>query len=52
MLQFSNLKILNKHYQYLQKKLNNDAIFLVGGCVRDLLLGIKSDPKDIDLTLA
>ena len=26
--------------------------FLVGGCVRDVLLGLTNDPKDIDLTLA
>jgi tRNA nucleotidyltransferase/poly(A) polymerase len=52
MLYFDKLEILDKHQAYLQKKLQNDNIFLVGGCIRDLLLGINDDPKDIDLTMA
>lgn len=52
MLQFQNLSLLDKHQKYLSKKLASDDFFLVGGCIRDLLLGINENPKDIDLTMA
>jgi len=52
MLYFSKLQALHKHIIFLQKKLKQDYVFLVGGCVRDLLLGITDEPTDIDVTLA
>jgi len=52
MLYFKNLSILDKHQSYLQKKLKNENFFLVGGCIRDLLLGTDTNPKDIDLAMA
>jgi tRNA nucleotidyltransferase/poly(A) polymerase len=53
MLHFDHLDILDKHINFLRSKIKTkQAIFLVGGCVRDLLLGIEKAPSDIDLTLA
>jgi len=52
MLHFSWLSPLLKHSEYLASKLGNVNFFLVGGCVRDILLWLTNDPKDIDLTLA
>lgn len=52
MINFQNLFVLDKHHQFLSKKLKNEHVFLVGGCVRDLLLGTNLDPKDIDLAMA
>ncbi len=49
MLNFENLKNLKKHIKYLQNKLNKNDVFLVGGCIRDILLNIEKDPKDIDI---
>jgi tRNA nucleotidyltransferase/poly(A) polymerase len=67
MLHFKNLSKLDTHLDYLTKKMlapSPDAgksqtcpaicgnLFLVGGCIRDLLLDIEENPTDIDLTLA
>ena len=43
-------KILQTHLHYLNKKCNNNHLFLVGGCVRDILLGTNFNPHDIDVT--
>lgn len=51
-LHFENLPILDSHIKYLSKKINSDNIFLVGWCIRDILLGITKDPQDIDITMA
>ena len=51
MLHFENLSKLETHLTYLNKKMDNQNLFLVGGCIRDLLLDIEEDPTDIDLTL-
>ena len=50
MLNFSALKHLDYHQQFLQKRTQNSDIFLVWWCVRDLLLWISKDPLDIDFT--
>jgi tRNA nucleotidyltransferase/poly(A) polymerase len=54
MLSFATLSTLDKHLQWMQKRLskNKSAVFLVGGCVRDLLLGVDTQPLDIDITMA
>jgi tRNA nucleotidyltransferase/poly(A) polymerase len=60
MLHFQNLSKLDTHLNFLNKKMlapsldagNNQNLFLVGGCIRDLLLDIEENPTDIDLTLA
>lgn len=52
MLHFENLKTLDIHLDYLNTKIKNQDLFLVGGCIRDLLLDIEDNPTDIDLTLA
>ena len=52
MIHFENLKKLDTHIAYLTKKIKNQNLFLVGGCIRDLLLDIEENPTDIDLTLA
>lgn len=51
MLNFKRLIVLHKHIQYLQKKVGVKDLFLVWGCVRDLLLGLVNDPTDIDVTM-
>ena len=50
MLNFSLLKHLDYHQQFLQKRVQISDIFLVWGCIRDLLLWISKDPLDIDFT--
>lgn len=52
MLNFDKLNILDKHVEYLKKKLKNQNVFLVGWCIRDLLLWITDEPNDVDVTLA
>jgi len=59
MLHFENLSKLDTHLNYLSKKIKNQTcpaicgnLFLVGWCIRDLLLDIEENPTDIDLTLA
>lgn len=53
MLFFDYLKNLDPHISILQKRIKDKhTLFLVGGCVRDPLLGIEKNPKDIDLTMA
>ncbi len=49
---FQALKSLAKHHHFLSKKLQHSDFFLVGGCVRDLVLGLTKAPKDIDISLA
>lgn len=58
MLHFENLSKLDAHLALLTKKIRvpssagkNQNLFLVGGCIRDLLLDIEENPTDIDLTL-
>ena len=53
MLFFDHLDILDKHISFLGKKIKTDGnLFLVGGCIRDLLLWTNSSPTDIDFTMA
>ncbi len=52
MIQFNKLAILHEHHTFLKELLAQEDIFLVGGCVRDLLLWITQDPKDIDITMS
>lgn len=53
MLAFHTISKLDTHLQFLAKRIKNQtSLFLVGGCVRDILLNIEKQPTDIDLTLA
>lgn len=52
MLHFDRLQTLADHTVFMQKKIKHEDIFLVGGCIRDLLLGTVENPLDIDLALA
>lgn len=53
MLHFDNLSILDTHIAFLQKKIKKqNTVFLVGGCIRDLLLWTNNSPIDIDFTMA
>jgi len=36
----------------MQDRLQRSDIFLVGGCVRDILLGVNMEPNDLDVTLS
>lgn len=49
-INFQNLDNLQKHIISLQKQTNKEDIFLVWWCIRDLLLWLDKDPKDIDVT--
>ncbi len=51
MLTLKNLWYLKQHNTYLSWILDTQEIFLVGGCIRDLLLNITQDPKDVDFTM-
>ncbi|MFA6255631.1 MAG: hypothetical protein WC606_00470, partial [Candidatus Absconditabacterales bacterium] len=53
MLHFDKFSVLDTHIHFLQKKIKNqNTLFLVGGCIRDLLLGMENSPIDIDFTIA
>jgi len=53
MLHFNNLSVLDTHIKFLHKKIKTqNTLFLVGGCIRDLLLWIETSPTDIDFTMA
>ncbi len=51
MLHLELLANLDQHQQFLQERTKKSDLFLVWGCVRDLLLGITDDPLDIDFTM-
>ncbi len=50
MLNFENLKNLQKHITYLQEIIQKEDIFIVWWSIRDILLWFEKDPKDIDIT--
>ena len=50
MLNLSLLKRLDYHQNFLQKRVQISDVFLVGWCIRDLLLWISKEPLDIDFT--
>ncbi len=52
MFAFDRISIFHIHQQYLHEILGRESVFFVGGCVRDVLLGITEKPADIDLTMA
>ncbi len=52
MLNFDWLKILDKHINFLQDKCQNTNLFLVGWCIRDILLDIEKNLTDVDFTMA
>ena len=53
MLYFDKLSTLDTHIAFLQKKIKKqNTVFLVGGCIRDLLLWTNNSPIDVDFTMA
>jgi len=52
MLNFDSFKKLDRHQRFLQKKCKTDDIFLVGWSIRDMILNLSNDPKDVDFTMA
>ncbi len=52
MLHLEKLNQLDNHVAYVQQKLQRKDVFLVGWCVRDILLGIDKTIVDLDVTLA
>ena len=52
MLNFDGLKILDEHINFLQDKCNTEDHFLVGWCIRDILLDIEKNLTDVDFTMA
>lgn len=52
MLNFSKLKLLARHKKNLDHYLHRGDSFLVGGAIRDLILGVEQNPQDIDATIA
>lgn len=51
-LYFSNLYKLHEHIDFLEQSCWLKDFFVVGGVVRDLLLGHKKDIDDVDLTMS
>ncbi len=47
-----NLHNLDKYLQFVKKLSWKKSVFLVWGCIRDILLWIKKEPEDIDVTWA
>lgn len=43
---------LFKHHDFLTDHIGHENHFIVGGALRDILLGLSTDPTDIDVTLA
>ena len=52
MLNFDGLKILDEHIKFLQDKCSTGNLFLVGWCIRDILLDIEKNLTDVDFTMA
>ena len=52
MLNFDGLKILDEHIKFLQDKCSTGNLFLVGWCIRDILLDIEKKLTDVDFTMA
>ena len=52
MLNFDWLKILDEHIKFLQDKCGTQNLFLVGWCIRDILLDIEKELTDVDFTMA
>ena len=52
MLRLDLLQPLVRHVQYINQILTQSSVFVVGGAIRDILLGLETDPQDIDITLA
>ncbi len=52
MLNFDWLKILDEHIKFLQDKCGTQNLFLVGWCIRDILLDIEKNLTDVDFTMA
>ena len=50
MLHLDYLDSLRHHHNSLSQILACPDIWIVGGCVRDVLLGLTQEPHDIDLT--
>lgn len=49
---FKSLERLQFHYHFLTEKMSSSDFFLVGWCIRDLLLWLTNQPEDIDFTMA
>ena len=49
---FWALKVLKQHHHFLRAKINTSNFFLVGGCLRDLILWLTTTPEDIDFTMS
>ncbi len=50
MLHFDKLINLTNNIQMLHEIFQENKLFLIGGAIRNLLLGIEEQPKDLDIT--
>lgn len=50
-MQLQNIPHLDSHIELLAPHSLGKQLFVVGGAIRDILLGINTDPTDIDMTL-
>ncbi|MBP7885195.1 hypothetical protein KAZ93_03470 [Patescibacteria group bacterium] len=52
MLHFDRLTAIDHHIAYLQSLLPEQEFFVVGGMIRDLLLGQTTNMDDVDVAMA
>lgn len=50
MLHFDKLTNLTENIKTIHKIFKEKKLFLVGGAIRNLLLGIEEQPTDLDIT--
>lgn len=52
LMQFQSIAYLDHHISSVASYISGQQLFVVGGAVRDILLGVNAEPHDIDMTLA
>ena len=52
MVYFDRLIAIDHHIDYLQSLLPEQDFFIVGGMIRDLLLGRTTNMDDVDIAMA
>lgn len=50
-MKFQSISYLDRHLSSVAPYISGQQLFVVGGAVRDILLGVNTEPHDIDMTL-